>query len=58
MRLSPSWLLVPVLLTLAACQSVDRAGTFEPQCVPRAVDAGICELPTNFRLFGALLAER
>jgi hypothetical protein len=46
---------VAVALFVAGCQSSPPQGDFRPVCVPRAVDAGRCSTPTNFRLFPILI---
>jgi hypothetical protein len=54
MRRSPL-LMILALSFLAACQSTPPDKMFKPACTPRRIDAGFCELPSNFNLWGTLI---
>jgi hypothetical protein len=48
-----------VMLTLpflTACQSTPPGEMFVPACTPRRIDAGFCELPSNFNLWGTVIS--
>jgi hypothetical protein len=50
-----------VLLTVAAlagCQSTMQAQRYQGYCSARPYDAGFCEQPSNFLLWGFILGER
>jgi hypothetical protein len=55
MRRSPL-LMVLTLCLLAGCQSTPPDEMFKPACTPRRIDAGFCELPSNFNLFGTIVS--
>ena len=59
MRRFPVWMTMIMLAAVAGCQTNMPAPT-QPRggCSHRQADAGVCEPPSNFRLFDYLVGDR
>jgi len=52
-----SALTIVAFCVLTGCQSAPPSDKpFQPACTPRRIDAGYCELPSNFNLWGTIIS--